>query len=99
MTYSTDGTGATGADVVVVVVGEAPYAEFSGDRRDLSLSAGDLAAIRNAKQAGIPVVVVVVSGRPVILGEVWPASMAQIPINAGDASYSPLFPLGFGLRY
>lgn len=68
MTYSTDGTGATGADVVVAVVGEAPYAEFSGDRRDLSLSAGDLAAIRNAKQAGIPVVVVVVSGRPVILG-------------------------------
>jgi len=25
--------------------------------------------------------------------------MAQIPINQGDASYTPLFPYGFGLSY
>jgi len=29
----------------------------------------------------------------------WPRSMAQIPINVGDASYDPLFPYGFGLTY
>ena len=29
----------------------------------------------------------------------WPRSMAQIPINMGDASYDPLFPYGFGLSY
>jgi Secretion system C-terminal sorting domain len=25
--------------------------------------------------------------------------MNQIPINSGDASYNPLFPYGFGLKY
>jgi beta-glucosidase len=29
----------------------------------------------------------------------WPRSESQIPINAGDASYDPLFPYGFGLGY
>jgi beta-glucosidase len=27
----------------------------------------------------------------------WPRTMAQIPINVGDATYDPLFPFGFGL--
>lgn len=29
----------------------------------------------------------------------WPRSMSQIPINHGDASYDPLYPLGHGLTY
>jgi beta-glucosidase len=69
VTFSADGSGAAGADVGVVVVGETPYAEFLGDRTDLTLAKEDLAAIANVKSAGIPVVVVVVSGRPMILGE------------------------------
>ena len=69
VTYSKDGSGAAGADVAVVVVGETPYAEFLGDRTDLSLTKEDQAAIATVKSAGIPVVVVVVSGRPMILGE------------------------------
>ncbi len=69
VTYSKDGTGAAGADAGIVVVGETPYAEFSGDRTDLNLAPEDHAAIRNLKEAGIPVVVVVVSGRPMILGD------------------------------
>ncbi len=28
----------------------------------------------------------------------WPRSLAQEPINVGDASYDPLYPYGFGLR-
>lgn len=36
------------------------------------------------------------SGR---LSFTWPRSMAQIPINVGDAPYDPLFPFGFGLTY
>jgi beta-glucosidase len=69
VTYSEDGTGAEGADAVVVVVGERPYAEGDGDRRDLSLDEEDRAAIANAKEAGVPLVLVVLSGRPMILGE------------------------------
>ena len=41
VTYSPDGTGAEGADAVVVVVGEPPYAEGFGDRRDLALDEED----------------------------------------------------------
>jgi beta-glucosidase len=68
VTYSVDGTGAAGADVGIVVVGETPYAEAAGDRRDLSLSEKDISAIRAVKQAGVPVVLVLISGRPMILG-------------------------------
>ncbi|HEX8149545.1 MAG TPA: glycoside hydrolase family 3 N-terminal domain-containing protein [Pyrinomonadaceae bacterium] len=69
VTFSKDGSGARGADVGVVVVGETPYAEGVGDREDLSLDAEDAAAIDNMKRAGIPVVVVLISGRPLIVNE------------------------------
>ncbi len=29
----------------------------------------------------------------------WPRSMAQVPINVGDAKYDPLFAVGHGLTY
>jgi beta-glucosidase len=134
--FSKDAAGANRADAVVVVVGEEPYAEESGDRSKLELSHEDQALIAAAKQSGKPVVVVLITGRPLILGEVldaasallvvwlpgtegggiadvlfgaakpqgklsfsWPRTMADIPINVGDASYSPLFELGFGLSW
>ena len=68
VTYSADGNGAKGADAVVVVVGEKPYAEGKGDRKDLSLSPTDLEVIKNARAANVPVVLVLYSGRPLILG-------------------------------
>ncbi|MEN6334296.1 MAG: glycoside hydrolase family 3 protein [Phycisphaerales bacterium] len=67
VTFSQDGTGAEGAAVGVVVVGEKPYAEGNGDNGELTLDAADLAAIDNMKKAGIPVVVLLVSGRPMIV--------------------------------
>jgi beta-glucosidase len=69
VTYARDGLGAGGADVAVVVVGETPYAEYKGDRDDLSLSRDDREAIANIRKAGVPVVLAVVSGRPLILGD------------------------------
>ncbi|MFL6253679.1 MAG: glycoside hydrolase family 3 protein [Pyrinomonadaceae bacterium] len=69
VTFSKDGSGARGADVGVVVVGETPYAEGVGDRQDLSLAAEDAATIDNMKRAGIPFVVVLISGRPLIVNE------------------------------
>jgi beta-glucosidase len=59
---------AKGADVVVVVVGEEPYAEMKGDRASLALAPEDLTSLSAARSAGIPVVLVVLSGRPLILG-------------------------------
>ena len=70
VTFSADGTGAGGADVGIVVVGETPYAEGRGDRDDLSLSTTDLSVIANVKQAGIPLVAILLSGRPLILNDV-----------------------------
>ena len=50
VTYSRDGTGAAGADVAVVVVGETPYAEFFGDREDLTLAKEDVEAIAEREE-------------------------------------------------
>ncbi len=69
VTYSADGTGTKDADAVVVVLAEDPYAEGKGDRTDLNLKPGELAILRNAKTGGAPVVLVLLSGRPLILGE------------------------------
>ncbi|HEX8772619.1 MAG TPA: glycoside hydrolase family 3 N-terminal domain-containing protein [Pyrinomonadaceae bacterium] len=69
VTFSRDGTGAEGASVGIVVVGETPYAEGVGDREDLSLVPEDLTTIENMKRAGIPVVVLLISGRPLIINE------------------------------
>jgi len=66
--YSRDGSNVAGADAVVVVVAEEPYAEMKGDRTDLSLAAADLQMIANAKKAGVPTVFVLISGRPMVLG-------------------------------
>jgi beta-glucosidase len=70
VTYTADGSGSAGADLGVVVVGEGPYAEMKGDRYDLALSQEDTAAVAALKSAGLPVAVIVLSGRPMILGEV-----------------------------
>jgi beta-glucosidase len=70
VTYTADGSDSAGADLGVVVVGEGPYAEMKGDRYDLALSQEDTAAVAALKSAGLPVAVIVLSGRPMILGEV-----------------------------
>jgi beta-glucosidase len=69
VTFSKDGTGAEGATVGVVVVGERPYAEGSGDNGELTLDAADMTAIDNLKKAGIPVVVILFSGRPMMVSD------------------------------
>ena len=64
--YSKNGTGVNG-DVAVVVIGEKPYAEMQGDRADLNLDNDDLSMINRLKKKGMPVVVVLLSGRPMII--------------------------------
>lgn len=78
VTYSADGSGGVGADAVVAVIGETPYAEMKGDRADLGVSASDAALIAKAKESGAPVVTILLSGRPLILGSVLEQSDALI---------------------
>jgi len=78
VTYSLDGTGAEGATLGIAVIGELPYAEGIGDRADLSLDAQDIAVVNNLKSAGIPVVVLVISGRPLIVNEILPQADALL---------------------
>ena len=66
--YSVDGKGVTG-DIAVVVIGEKPYAEMEGDRKDLKIAKEDLAVISRFSDKNIPVVVVLLSGRPMIVTE------------------------------
>jgi beta-glucosidase len=66
--FSPDGAEMAGADAVVVVVGELPYAEMKGDRTDLNLAAGDVALIQKAKATGAPVITILISGRPLVPG-------------------------------
>jgi beta-glucosidase len=78
VTFSPDGSNVTNADAVIVVIGEKPYAEMKGDRRDLSLSAEDSALVAKAKAAGVPVVTLLLSGRPLILNSALADSSALV---------------------
>ena len=78
VTYSPDGTDFKDASAIVVVVGEKPYAEMKGDRQDLNLPAADLALIARARAAGVPVTTILLSGRPLGLGQAWNDSDAVI---------------------
>jgi beta-glucosidase len=141
VTYSADASAPVPRRAVgVVVVGETPYAEGVGDvgqpGHTMELSDADTQAIQTVCAAASRCVVLVVSGRPIIIpptllrnidslvaswlpgseGEgvaddlfgaqpftgrlpvTWPRTVAQEPINVGDAHYDPLYPFGWGLH-
>lgn len=141
VTYSEDASAPVPPKAVgVVVVGETPYAEGVGDvgqpGHTMRLTDADTQAVKTVCARAHRCVVLVVSGRPLIIphsvrkhvdalvaswlpgseGEgvsdvlfgakpftgrlpvSWPRTLAQEPINVGDASYHPLYPFGWGLR-
>ncbi len=64
---SPDGSFTQKPDAAVVIFGEKPYAEFQGDRATLALDAdlqGPYATMQRLKAQGIPVVAVMITGRP-----------------------------------
>ncbi|MFZ3105986.1 MAG: glycoside hydrolase family 3 N-terminal domain-containing protein [Candidatus Hydromicrobium sp.] len=96
VTYSVDGSEVpSDADVAIVVVGETPYAEFTGDDKDLLLSTQDIATINNARSADIPVVVIIISGRPMIITseiDKWDALVAAwLPGTEGQGVADVIF--------
>lgn len=85
-TLATDGHYAKKPDVAVVVFGETPYAEFTGDRPTLEYSPddkSDLALLKRLRAAGIPTVAVFLSGRPL-----W----VNPELNAADAFVAAFLP-------
>ncbi len=93
--FSADGSGVSDADVAVIAIGELPYAEYSGDRSDLGLSAADIETVRRVKEAGIPTIVILISGRPMILDAILPYTdvllAAWLPGTEGDGVADILF--------
>ncbi|MBP1965505.1 glycoside hydrolase family 3 N-terminal domain-containing protein [Paenibacillus aceris] len=70
VTYNKHGRGAVGNDVAIVFVGEAPYAESNGDGLNkLQLDSEDLMTLDNVKASGVPTIAVLVSGRPMMIGD------------------------------
>lgn len=66
------------ADVGLVVIGEAPYAEGLGDRADLALSEQDRGTLLRMRQRSRKLVVLVISGRPLILTDELPMMDALV---------------------
>ncbi|AGL16753.1 beta-glucosidase [Actinoplanes sp. N902-109] len=66
VTYAKDGSGIDSSyRAAIAVLGETPYAEGQGDRPgSMSLDATDLATLNRLRATGVPVIVVLVSGRP-----------------------------------
>lgn len=88
------------ADVIVLAIGEKPYAEWMGDTNDLSL-AGPLSlpkntkAVNEAKTYNKPIVTIMVAGRPLLINDYlkdWDAFvMAWLPGTEGDGITDVLF--------
>jgi beta-glucosidase len=78
VTYVAAGTGGAGADVGIAVIGETPYAEWEGDKADLGIDAADVAAVKAMKDAGLKTVVILISGRPMILDKILPLADAIV---------------------
>lgn len=96
--YDLNGEFNTRPDVAIVVFGEQPYAEGNGDLDNLEYQRSnktDLALLRKFKKAGIPVVSLFISGRPMWVNAELNASDAFVatwlPGSEGDAISDVLF--------
>ena len=66
LTYSNDGSGAENADIAILVLSEKPYAEWHGDDPVLQLSKKELKTFKNIKKLNIPIITILISGRPLM---------------------------------
>ncbi len=92
VTFDENGNGSAGHDVAIVVIGETPYAEGNGDNNTLALDSSDINCLNNIS---IPTVVVLVSGRPLMVSDYiddWNAFVAAwLPGTEGDGVAEVLF--------
>ena len=93
--YSKDGNDLSNSDVVVVVVGEKPYSEGVGDRDALYLSDEDRKLLNKIGNTNLPHVVILISGRPMIINEALAKSdafvLAWLPGTEGEGITDVIF--------
>ena len=105
VTYDKKGDGVDSSyAAAIAVVGEQPYAEDQGDRKDheLGLDSADKAVLANLKKAGVPVVTVLVSGRPLLVTDELPDMSALVASwlpgsegqGVGDVLFGAVRPTG-----
>jgi beta-glucosidase len=96
VTYNQRGQGIDSTyDAAIIVIGETPYAEGQGDNNTLSLSREDLTTLNTIKRTGVPIITVMVSGRPLIVTSQlpdWNAFVAAwLPGTEGNGVADVLF--------
>lgn len=83
------------ADVGVVVIGEFPYSEWRGDNAFLDIVADDVATIERMREQVDQLIVVLLSGRPMIITDLLPLAdafvAAWLPGTEGDGVSDVLF--------
>jgi len=83
------------ADVGIAIVGESPYAEGWGDDPNPSLSDADIETIKNLRQTSDSLVVILITGRPLIITDEiknWDALVvAWLPGSEGAGVADVLF--------
>lgn len=72
---------ARAAEAIVLAIGESPYTETPGDIESMDLEKDQLELVKAAAETGLPVIVVLVEGRPRTINEI--ASLADAIIWAG----------------
>jgi len=90
-----DGDPSTENAVCLAVVGENPYAEGKGDSNNLNLSTGENRALRRMESDCAKLIVVLISGRPLIISdhlEKWDALVAAwLPGTEGSGVADVIF--------
>lgn len=95
--YEKDGmfSDAVKADVGIAIVSEKPYAEGWGDNENPTLNTDDLEVIERLKKSSKKIVVIIVSGRPLIITDQipsWDATIAAwLPGSEGAGVADVLF--------
>jgi beta-glucosidase-like glycosyl hydrolase len=95
ISYDPNAVSLSSDDVVIAVVGEYPYAEGYGDDADLSLNKLDKEILDRVYASGNPLIVIVLSGRPLIVHDHldnWDAFLASfLPGMAGEGIADVVF--------
>jgi beta-glucosidase len=62
---------ASSSDVIVVTIGEMPYAEGYGSIHDINLPAEQIDRVKAAQATGKPVILLIISGRPRVISGIY----------------------------